>query len=253
MQAPSINTPTLTGTTTPFDELRHLPKAEKQWDNRTYIMFDDGDIRDSLDVLTLENTHLCGQSEPEFTTAAGGRHQDTSLTDFVGIGLNRDGGALSFEITNDEDSVFAPVELAETFAWYIVINTRTSTTTVHYADSHLPMAFTQATWQQWQQWLMAYQPLLHVHEYRQFISPYSPNYEENAMLFLVVYHPEGEEPRSALTEAPNEDAAWETVAELHYQNAGTSPEDEELYLDHTKVLDSMLKEAKAPYVLTSTR
>ncbi len=73
------------------------------------------------------------------------------------------------------------------------------------------------------------------------------------MLFLVVYHPEGEEPRSALTEAPNEDAAWETVAELHYQNAGTSPEDEELYLDHTKVLDSMLKEAKAPYVLTSTR
>ena len=246
-------TPKPTGTTTIFDELCHLPKAQQQWENRTYISFDDGDIRDSLDILTLENEHLCGQSEPEFTTRAGGRYQDTSLTDFVGIGLNRDDSALSFEITNAADSVFAPVELAETFVWYVVIDTRTNTTTVHYADPHLSMAFSQATWAQWQQWLITYQPLLHVHEYRQFISPYSPNYEEKAMLFLVVYHPEGEEPRSALAEAPNEDVAWDAVAERHHLNAGTSPEDEELYLDHTKVLDSMLKEAQAPYILTSTR
>ena len=84
-------------------------------------------------------------------------------------------------------------------------------------------------------------------------SPDSPNHEEKAMLFLVVYHPEGDEPRSALAEAPNEDAAWDAVAERHHLNAGTSPEDEELYLDHTKVLDSMLKEAQVPYTLTSTR
>ena len=60
-------TPKPTGTTTIFDELCHLPKAQQQWENRTYIIFDDGDIRDSLDILTLENEHLCGQSEPEFT------------------------------------------------------------------------------------------------------------------------------------------------------------------------------------------
>ena len=81
-------TPKPTGTTTIFDELCHLPKAQQQWENRTYIIFDDGDIRDSLDILTLENEHLCGQSEPEFTTRAGGRYQDASLTDFGGFDGN---------------------------------------------------------------------------------------------------------------------------------------------------------------------
>ena len=73
------------------------------------------------------------------------------------------------------------------------------------------------------------------------------------MLFLVVYHPEGEEPRSTLVEAPNDDQAWDTVARLYYLNTGTSPEDEELYLDHTKVLSSMIKEAQVPYSLMSAR
>ena len=253
MQSPSVSSSGLTDINAIFGELCLLPKAQKRWRDRIYTTFDDGDIRDSLDILTLENEHLCGQSEPEFTTVAGGPHQDASCTNFIGIGLNRDDGALSFEITNEVDSVFAPIELAETFAWYIVINTRTNDTTVHYADSHLPMEFTQATWQQWQQWLMAYQPLLHVHEFRKFVSPCSPNYEEKAMLFLVVYHPEGEEPRSTLVEAPNDDQAWDTVARLYYLNTGTSPEDEELYLDHTKVLSSMIKEAQVPYSLMSAR
>lgn len=67
------------------------------------------------------------------------------------------------------------------------------------------------------------------------------------MLFLVVYHPEGDEPRSVLTDADNSDAAWEAVAEAHCR--AIAPHEEELYLDHVKPFDAMLVEANMPYRL----
>lgn len=61
--------------------------------------------------------------------------------------------------------------------------------------------------------------------------------------FLVVFHPEGDEPRSEVTLAENEDKAWEQVADNFYKESGIEPDEEELYLDHVKSVEKMLLEA----------
>lgn len=154
-----------------FNAMPRTPQAIRSWSDNIFTLFDDGDIADTLDIDTLESEHLCGQSEPEYTTAAGGRYQDKDVIDYVGIGLNRDDGALSFELSNDIERVLPPCELSVVFSWYIVINTRTSETTVHYSEEDKPLGFIDASWAQWQRWLKTYKPLLYVHDYRQWVSP----------------------------------------------------------------------------------
>lgn len=57
------------------------------------------------------------------------------------------------------------------------------------------------------------------------------------MLYLVVFHPEGEAPIASVQDATNEDAAWNAACEK-YQSA--SGDDSELYLDSVETLESKL-------------
>ncbi|MBD0788177.1 hypothetical protein HUO09_17620 [Vibrio sp. Y2-5] len=73
-----------------------------------------------------------------------------------------------------------------------------------------------------------------------------PEVPEN--LYLVVWHPQGDEPRTVLMKGTDDNAAWFKVCKQYHSDCGFDEsvsydaDDLEICLDHVKLLDEMLSE-----------
>ena len=153
---------------------RTLPimTSAQQWKKSVFILFDDGDIIDSIDLRNLENHHECTQDAPEHSTAQGGRFQSDVIADIVGIGLNRINNTLSFEITHNADDILSADALQTTFEWYISWNTKTNQPTVHYSDEDTQsQSLATLSWCAMRDLIIANRFMLHVLDHRDKVVP----------------------------------------------------------------------------------